>query len=43
MEHVILLHGLGSHGVTMSLMRQYIIRYSDYNVICPTYQSLFCS
>lgn len=41
MEHVILLHGLGSHGVTMSLMRQYIIRYSDYNVICPTYQSLF--
>lgn len=41
MEHVILLHGLGSHGLTMSLLRQYIIRYSDYNVICPTYQSLF--
>ena len=41
MEHVILLHGLGSHGVTISLMSQYIMRYSDYNVICPTYQSLF--
>lgn len=41
MEHIILLHGFGSHGVTMSLLRQYIIKYSDYNVICPTYQSLF--
>lgn len=43
MEHVILLHGLGSHSLTMSLMRTYIIRYSNYNVICPTYQSLFFS
>lgn len=41
MEHVILIHGFGSHGLTMSLMRTYIIRYSNYNVICPTYQSLF--
>lgn len=41
MEHVILIHGFGSHGLTMSLMRTYIIRYSNYNVIRPTYQSLF--
>lgn len=43
MEHVILIHGFGSHGLTMSLMRTYIMRYSNYNVICPTYQSLFFS
>lgn len=41
MEHIILLHGLGSHGLTMSLFKAYILNTTHYNVICPTYQSLF--
>lgn len=40
MKHVVLLHGLGSHGITMSFLKTYINIFSDYQTHVFSYYSI---
>ena len=40
MKHVVLLHGLGSHGITMSFLKAYINIFSDYQTHVFSYYSI---
>jgi predicted alpha/beta hydrolase family esterase len=40
MKHIVLLHGLGSHGVTMRYLKAYIDLFSDYKTHAFSYYSI---
>jgi len=40
MKHVVLLHGLSSHGITMSFLKTYINIFSDYQTHVFSYYSI---